>query len=224
MKKKLSLEKLLTVIYYTSNRENEAFEKKIRDKLLKTIGDIPLISVSQKPIDFGKNICVGDVGVSNQNVGRQIQIGAEAATTPFIIMAEADCIYPKEYFSFVPPRDDIAYRYDNLWILWKKGGPFRRKIYSECGQVLGREYAIASLKNYCVGRGMWRADLEHGREVPPSPYSGGVVNTYQTNIPIINIKTDEGQHKSTRTMYNVEPVDSLPFWGTADEIRKEMFV
>ena len=217
------MEDLITVIYYSSNREDPEFERRIQKRLWKTKGSLQLISVTQKPMNFGINICVGDVGVSNQNVGRQIHIGAEAARTSFVIMAEADCIYPKEYFSFVPPRADIAYRYDNLWILWKKGGPFKRKIYSECGQTLGREYAIASLKNYCVGRGQWRADIEHGREVPPSPYSGGVVNTYQTNIPIINIKTDEGQHKWTRTMDNVEPLDSLPFWGSADEIRKEMF-
>ncbi len=215
-----------TIVYYTSNREKPDFEDQITFRLQKTARrlNMPIVSVSQKPMPgFGKNICVGDVGVSNQNVGRQILIGTEAAKTPFVIMAEADCLYPLEYFSFIPPRLDISYRYDNLWILWKKGGPFRRKIYSECGQIASREYIIKCLKNYCVGRGQWRADLEHGREVPPSPYSNNVSNFYQTNIPIINIKTDEGQHKSTKTMGNIEPADTLPFWGSADGVRKEMF-
>lgn len=50
-----------TVVYYTSNKEHEYFENKVKKRLLKTIGDIPLISVSQKPMKgFGKNICVGE--------------------------------------------------------------------------------------------------------------------------------------------------------------------
>ena len=66
---------LFTIIYYTSNKEDEAFEGKTRKKLLEVCGDIPIISVSQKPIDFGKNICVGDVGACDANLYRQIQIG-----------------------------------------------------------------------------------------------------------------------------------------------------
>lgn len=89
---------LLTVIYYTSNREEKEFENKVKAKLLEVIGKLPLISVSQKPIDFRKNICVGDVGVCDANLFRQIQIGCEAANTPFVISAETDCLYPPEYF------------------------------------------------------------------------------------------------------------------------------
>ena len=54
-----------TIIYYTSNREDERFESRVRANLLKVCGNLPIISVSQKPIyGFGFNIPVGDVGVS----------------------------------------------------------------------------------------------------------------------------------------------------------------
>ncbi|KKT37762.1 MAG: hypothetical protein UW26_C0025G0001, partial [Candidatus Collierbacteria bacterium GW2011_GWF1_44_12] len=49
----------VTVLYYTSNREDEKFETRIRKNLLKNCGDLPIVSVSQKPIDLGRNICVG---------------------------------------------------------------------------------------------------------------------------------------------------------------------
>ena len=60
-----------TIIYYTANREKESFENKVRENILKVKGDLPVISVSQKPIDFGKNICVGDIGQNYLNAFRQ---------------------------------------------------------------------------------------------------------------------------------------------------------
>ena len=79
-----------TILYYTSNRENEEFEEKIRQNILENCGDLPIISISQKPIDFGKNICVGDVGHSYLNEWRQILIGAKKARTKHVILCEAD--------------------------------------------------------------------------------------------------------------------------------------
>ena len=98
----------LTAIYYTCNRERPEFERRIQETLLEAMGDIPLISVSKKPIDLGHNICVGDVpgGDSSQNAYRQFQIGARAATTKWVCPVEADFLYPPEYFTFEPERED----------------------------------------------------------------------------------------------------------------------
>jgi len=215
-----------TIVYYTSNREDPGFENRITFRLLKTANklNMPLISVSQKPMPgFGKNICVGDVGVSNQNVGRQLQIGAEEAKTPFVISAESDCLYPLEYFSFIPPFKDRCYRYDNVWILYKFKNVFKKKDYSECGQIVGRDFLIKCLKeNYCVGRGQWNPVLEHGKNVPPS-YFPNLWDYYRTHIPIVNIKTKEGMHSWTGTSGGIAPVPELPRWGSADQVNKEMF-
>ena len=83
-----------TIIYYTSNREDPAFEQRVRENILKNSGGLPIISVSHQPIDFGKNICVGDVGTSGFNMFRQVQIACEAATTQFVISAEAARVFP----------------------------------------------------------------------------------------------------------------------------------
>lgn len=210
-----------TVVYYTSNREDEQFEQKIRDRLLATIGDMPLISVSQKPIDFGKNICVGDVGVSNQNVFRQLQIGAQEAKTDFIISAEADCLYPQEYFEFIPGSVDSCYRYSNVWIFfawYKKQEHYVKKRWSESAQIVGRDYLIRKIENVLQGRGMWNPELEHKGEVPIMFRN---IKTWQTDVPVINIKTTEGMHKRTGVMDIYE--ESLPFWGKAEDLRKELW-
>lgn len=220
-----TLKDLLTVIYYTSNREDEAFEKKIRKRLLKTIGDLPLISVSQKPIDFGKNICVGNVGVSNQNVFRQFQIGCMNASTPFVATAESDCLYPKEYFEFIPKNIYMCCRYDNVWLLYKNSDAgFVRKASSECAAVWGREIAIRHIEKRLKGRGMWQKTLEHGHSVP-TLFGHPSWSSFHGDIPVINIKTEKGMHRThvVNKDQDSRGVKKLPFWGTAKKIRKEVF-
>ena len=216
----------VTVVYYTSNREDPDFEKEIMGRLLMTIGDLPLISVSQKPIDFGENFCVGDVGLSDQNVHRQLQLGAKAAKTPFVISAESDCIYPKEYFQFIPPEVNKAYRLDNVFILDREGG-FRRKAYSECGQIAGRDYLIKSIDTFYDGMGQWSTKKERGhrlrylfgsyRALKDAPWS-----FFHTKVPIVNVKTGNGLHVVTRVNYLEESVMELPHWGSADKMRREL--
>lgn len=215
----------LTVIYYTSNREDEKFELKIRRRLLPVIGDLPLISVSQKPIDFGKNICVGDIGVSNQNTFRQIQVGAKAATTPFIITAEADFLYPPEYFRFIPP-DNACYRLDNVWILYRDSSAgFVRKSYSEGASVYPREYIIRHIDRRLKGRGMWNPVLEHGRAVPRFFYKDTDFRFFHLDSPAVSIKTREGMHPTTGVIRNQDRfgVKELPYWGSAAGLRQELF-
>ncbi|KKL05880.1 hypothetical protein LCGC14_2601630, partial [marine sediment metagenome] len=71
----------ITVVYYTSNYMTGKFIEKTKEQLLSVIGDLPLISVSHKPMNFGTNICVGDVGRSHLNIYRQILVGARGART-----------------------------------------------------------------------------------------------------------------------------------------------
>jgi len=208
------LGKEITVVYYTSNKETEGFEQRIRDRLLKTIKGLPLISVSQKPIDFGYNICVGDIGASDFNVLKQLLKGCEVADTPFIATAEADCLYPPTgYFDFVPPDIDMAYRYTNLWIMWKARNIFRKKAYSLCAQISGREYLIESIYAR-LNRSKERGDIfKETRGWKP----------FEGDIPCINIKTGRGMRIFTGTISGMEPEESLPYWGSAKDLNKELF-
>lgn len=218
---------LLTVIYYTSNKENEEFEKKIRQKLLDVIGDLPLISVSQKPIDFGENVCVGDVGVSNQNCFRQQQIGAQHARTPYVVMAEADFLYPPEYFKFVPP-EYKPYRLDNVWIMYRDSvAGFVQKSYSEGASVYPRELIIDQIEKRLEGRGYWNKEMENKNAVPRMFYKPWQeIEFFHLDNPAISVKTTEGMHKYTGVIKSQDPqgVRSLPYWGTVDKLRGELFL
>jgi hypothetical protein len=104
------MNKDLTVLYYTANVLREPAFSNIQKILLSAIGDIPLISVSQKPIDFGQNICVGPIGQSFLNIYKQMLTGAKAAKTKYVALAEDDALYSKEHFTtYVPKDDEFAY-------------------------------------------------------------------------------------------------------------------
>src|SRR3990167_3601524 len=88
----------LTVVYYTSNRIREPFGQRVRDQLLLAVSGAPIVSVSQKPLDFGDNICVGDIGHTYFNIYRQMLTGAKAARTKYVALAEDDTLYSPEHF------------------------------------------------------------------------------------------------------------------------------
>ena len=99
----------LTVIYYTSNFISKWFAENTKSQLKKAIGDLALISVSQKPMDFGENICVGDIGRNAVNIYRQILIGIKAAKTKYVAMAEDDILYSAEHFNNLPKKTSFSY-------------------------------------------------------------------------------------------------------------------
>jgi len=217
----------ISTIYYTANREHPLFEEKIRANLLR-VNPWPLISVSQKPLStFGENICVGNVGMHDANALRQIQIGVEAAKTPFVAVAESDALYPPDYFGFIPPAVDACYRYANIWILsmWRprSGAPivFLRKRYSECAQIVGRDFFLQHLERNLAGRPMWShpEDIRPGltfRLKPPE------WTLFDGPIGIVNVKTGRGLRMKTRTLSAAEspPQRELPHWGDAEALQR----
>lgn len=213
----------MTIIYYSSNREKPEFAEVVRNRLLESKGDLPIISVTQKPIDFGKNICVGNVGLSNVNVFRQIQVGCKAAKTSFVAMAEADCLYPKEHFEFRPPNIDMVYRNHNLWILYRKHKKYRQKEYSLCTQIAGREFLIDAIDMCLEGKPMWDPVMEHWNlpgKRPPHIFKKRTWHKFETKIPCVNVMHYEGMHRSTGTFGPT--VKDLPHWGNSLNLLKEL--
>jgi hypothetical protein len=204
-----------TIIYYTANREEERFEQIIRKQILDVAGSIPIISVSQKPINFGYNICVGAVGISNQNAHRQFQIGCEAATTEFVHAAESDTLYPAGYFQFIPDELNRAYR-TPIYMFRLGSSRFLRKRASESATVVGREYAIYAINKSLRNRGKWQATLETGREVPYT-FRHGNWEPFELSVPVINIKTDNQMHQN----HGCDGIVSeLPYWGKPEEVTR----
>ncbi|MCR4324230.1 MAG: hypothetical protein NUV69_00905 [Candidatus Curtissbacteria bacterium] len=216
-----------TIIYYTSNHEDPAFEQKIIDCLLENCGDVPIVSVSQKPMKLGKNICVGEVGQSYVNEWRQIIIGAKTATTKYLIMAESDFLYSPEYFQFEPKGENI-YRCDNIWIMWLdndkkyKRYNFHRKHYSEGAQIVRRKYFIDLLEKYLEQFPTWYNKSYKELKSHISPYYNEPYTFFHGENPCISIKTKNGITFITGIKRGAENISkNLPYWGNVKDLRSK---
>jgi len=209
----------LTIIYYTSNREDPRFEARIQRTLRHMSRPLPIISVSQKPIDFGKNICVGDVGLTGHNAQRQYLIGAKEAKTKYICNAEADFIYPREYFNFVPKRDDTFYFATPLYVLFAQRGKSnifgRKPEKSGFSMVVAREFLVEKLEQVFNGKEMWvqadtKNNLRHLYDLGRSEY-------FSMSTPLVSFKTDNNMHRKTPHSRKSK-VNELPSIGTVSSL------
>ena len=202
-----------TIIYYTANMEDEKFEKKIRDNIKKQVGDMPIISVSRKPIDFGKNICVGETPVCYFNSFRQLLIGLQEAKTEFCIATESDCLYPPEYFTFTPPEKDRAYRYTNVYAHFSGRPSFWKKKYTEAAQMCGREYWIENIKRVIGHNYMWD-DISNART--PLIFDTEDKYSWMGENPVLYFKTRRGIGFKTGFIRGAVP--EIPYWGTYESV------
>jgi hypothetical protein len=202
-----------TIIYYSSNAEDPIFEQKIMDNVKKQVGDIPIISVTQKPVNLGRNICVGEKPLCYSNAFKQLLIGLKEAKTEFCIAAESDVLYPPEYFTFTPELKDKPYRYTNVWVHFDGRDKFWKKSWSEGAQMCGREHWIKSIERILVNPDRWEPEPFKFIFTEKDEYSwtGNPVVTFKTRHGV-NFKTGYDQHNH---------VTELPYWGTALEIKEK---
>lgn len=217
----MSSAKHATIIYYTSNREDPKFERKVQETLLQNCGGLPIISVSQKPINLGTNICVGDVGVSGFNMFRQVQIACEAAKTKFVISAEADCLYPPDYFQFIPPRLDLPYRDSNLYVMPdRRNFFFYKKEGATHAQIVGREFYLRVLKKLFKGAPKWSPEEKNfPKERWHKADVFDKIAYWKSKNPVFQIKTHKGMRYYTHS--DRTPIDKLPFWGEGRAVRRK---
>ena len=120
-----------TIIYYTENLIPEPLFTQIQKLLVKSANGRPIVSVSHKPIDLGTNICIGVYKRSWLMLYRQLLLGMKLAKTKYVAMAEHDCLYTNEHFSFKPPRDDTFYYNEyNRLVQWTNKHPELKGMYS----------------------------------------------------------------------------------------------
>jgi len=192
-----------TIVYYTCNRENENFENKVKDRILKVGGGLPIVSVSQKPIDFGTNICVGNLQQNYKNAFSQALMGCLAAKTDYVVMCEDDVLYPEHgYFDFKPKEKDVIYTYDNVWLMWDRENRTRFYKHGTTGGsiIIGRDFYVDFLKS---GHNFFDKNLKWEK------FSGE---------PMVNIKTRQGV--SFGTKIENKAVGSLLNFGTVEDVKK----
>ena len=145
----------LTIIYYTANcleKDNPYFLENTKKQLLTAIGDFPMIIVSHKPTMFGNNttnICIGEIGRSHLKLYNQILIGAKAAKTKYVAMAEDDILYHYNHYHSELPKSDY-FLYDmNKWSIftWIKPPQYHYRDRLVVNQLIApRDYLVDALE------------------------------------------------------------------------------
>lgn len=103
------------IIYYTDNRLREPIYSIVQKQILKA--NLPLVSVSLKPISFGKNFVL-HLNPGYISMIRQIVKALEESGSDYVFFCEHDVLYPLSHFDFRPPKDNIYYYNANVW-RWK---------------------------------------------------------------------------------------------------------
>lgn len=214
-----------TIIYYTASRIKDGFAEKIKNQIKKVSNGLPIISVSQKPLeDMGDNICIGDIGQSYKNVYKQILMGAEKADTPYVICCEDDILYSQDYFNYRPKEHPFAYNL-NRWNLHTTKDIYsftNRIIMGQC--IADRKALIQCLRlrenlndfpdEYVGEPGRFESKLG----LPEVKYE-----TFFTHDPNIQFVHDDAVCKHKRLGNAAEPRTNLRPWGRASKLITDIY-
>lgn len=220
----------LTLLNYSSSRMTEPTATNFRNELLNTIqGAYPIVSVTQKPTDFGLNICVGDIGQSYYNIYKQMQIGLKEVKTKYVAIVEDDTLYTMEHFSCRPSSDEVVSFNKHFWFLdtrefWTKGhiGSFgciapTDYLRNSMNQRMSRYPVEPMPRDY--QKYQW---LEPGFE---ERLGLPVLKTehFETKIPLITFCYYGATHgRPKRRIGTSSAVESLEYWGDAKELRDKL--
>jgi len=125
------------IIYYTDNRLPEPIFSTVQKQILKS--GLPVVSVSLKPINFGKNIALDMKPGYFSMVSQQVK-ALETSDADYVFFCEHDVLYHKSHFDFLPDEGDVFYYNMNNW----------RWDYPEQRIIRYRE--LTSLSQLCVNR------------------------------------------------------------------------
>ena len=220
----------ITAIYYTGNAVPSEFGNQVRNVLSQALGSIPLISVSQAPLDFGKNICVGDIGRSHFNIYRQALRGALEASTKYIALCEDDILYTPEHFTHIPPDDYFSYNM-SVWSIytWVKPAVFSYKDrINLSGLICSRDLFIEAMEERFA---RWPDDSKTNKDIwaEPGKYERQLdvtvrnVEKFYTKLPNIAFSHQTAlsfDGLGTRKKIGHMQAYEIPYWGRADNILK----
>lgn len=215
------------LVYYTDNTGDPELMQGCRYQLLKCMEDydFPIISVSQKPLDFGENI-VMDIGRSVLSIFRQILAGLEKSTADVIFLIEHDLIYHPSHFDFTPEKKDVFYYDRNRWSVCDETG--KAVFYHTNVPSMMCAYRKLLIRHYekCVkyvAANGWQNRF--GYSPPkgiPKDLREGKYKTYMAKFPSLDIRREESwskkrmdksQFRSERGCRGWTEADSVEPWG-----------
>jgi len=223
----------LTILYYTANVLKEPFATKVREVLWTAKEDYPLISISHKPLNFGQNIVV-NLNRSIVSIYKQILIGSQAATTDYVAMAEDDCLYSKEHFSFRPRTDEFAYD-KSRWSIYSWSDPpvfsYKDRI-SNSTMIAPRKLLIEALEErFAKFPDESKIPLRYFSELGKYEKYLGVktqkIRLYNAKVPSITFSHSQAigyEYQGNRKKLGELQAYDIPFWGQACDIIQKYYL
>lgn len=212
----------ITLIYYTNNKIRKSFAIATQNELIKITGDLPIITVSHKPMIFGNNICVRNLESLIYNIYKQILIGAKAAKTKYIACVEDDCLYTHEHFCLEPPADTIFYNM-NRWSIDAKGFFYYRRRIGMWQCVAPRQLIIDALeerfKKYPkpILRGIPQP-AEPGKHDEKFNLTLRKIQTIDTTLPIVTFNHRPSMGGLRKILKSDIIKMDIPYWGNAKQL------
>lgn len=201
------------LIYYTNNKCDKVIMNAVIKRLKKICSDMEIISVSHKPINFGKNI-VMNLPSEAKSIFKQIYRGLQESKADIVYLAEHDVLYHPSHFEFEPKKDRFYYNL-NVWQVDAKTGQalFRRsKRTSQL--VIYKDTLIEYLDQLRerIKRGGYRSGIGIA---PMTHQIHGIrfhgLRGFNSEYPNIDIRHKDNYSKFVRT--NEELFDNVPGWG-----------
>ena len=215
------------LVYYTDNHAHDKILMPCQKQLLKCMEQWkhPVISVSQKPIDFGHNI-VMDLKRSVLSMYKQILRGLQEAETDIIFMIEHDLLYHPSHFDFTPERKDTYYYDRNLWALDEDTG---KAVY----YLRDVPSMLCAYRDLLVEHYQRKVDYvsEHGFKGRfgfsppkglPKELRQGRRESYMAEFPSIDIRhsrsltakrMNKDQFRSKKSRREWKEAEEIPGWG-----------
>lgn len=220
----------LTVIYYTANTIDPYFMAQMQYYLAVAIGDLPLISISQKPISFGSNVALVDIKPSHLNIYRQALYGAQLADTKYIALAEDDVLYSPDHFKH--RSDDGMFAYNlGAWNIYTWNDPpiFSHKAGGRKnlnGLICERELFIEAMEERFarwpddskIDLSIWAEPGKYERQLGVTERETEAFYTDPPNIVFSHKRELSYKHLGTRKKLGEFRATELPYWGSAEHV------
>ncbi len=230
------MDKLITALYCTDHSASQQIISICQNALTKALDGLPIISVSQKPIDFGVNVCVGSIGRSFKSYFIQLLKAVTLAETPYIAVVEHDCLYPIKYFGFIPPFENVVYYNVNMYTLCFLDS--RYGLYSDvrnkfrpwsqiiCHKDLLKKALLTRLENakkYASDgesiRAMCKDEEKKKLFAEPGAYNDFIRKDRNSEHPTIDVL--HNNNFTHRTNLSDRGIYSIDYWGTIKDVIKK---
>ena len=225
------------LVYYTNNQCEERVLKVVRRQLERVSNGRPIVSVSQYPIDFGKNFVL-PLESSALTMFKQILKGVEESDADILFFVEHDVLYHPSHFDFVPPKKDVFYYNRNTWKVDVKSGQalfyYTQQVSGLCAyrELLLEHYKtrVERVEKEGFSR---RMGFEPGNHNFPRGVDNYGYDVWMSEHPNVDLRHEHNltANRWNKKQFRRQPVgwekaDEVPFWGKTkgrvDEFLREI--